>query len=165
MSPDGTLWKSAKPQDSESRGKWWEIYKEPELNDSKKQAEHFEPNHRTVLPELHGGARPGSVGALQLLPYGRPIPSYTTFRKSGQRADSRDNPGTEPARISTLLSRLPGSRMSGAECAIPCGSTQTRHRSAPPISRTSSSLSRRASQNFTLRFAGRIPSLPYINER
>jgi len=32
MSPDGTLWKAAKPQDAESRGKWWEVYEEPELN-------------------------------------------------------------------------------------------------------------------------------------
>ena len=31
-SPDGTLWKAAKPQDANSRGKWWEIYDEPELN-------------------------------------------------------------------------------------------------------------------------------------
>jgi len=33
MSPDGTLWKLAKPQDAESRGKWWEVYEEPELNE------------------------------------------------------------------------------------------------------------------------------------
>jgi len=31
-SPDGTLWKAAQPQDAASRGKWWEIYGEPELN-------------------------------------------------------------------------------------------------------------------------------------
>jgi len=29
---DGTTWKSAQPQDSVLRGKWWEIYQEPELN-------------------------------------------------------------------------------------------------------------------------------------
>jgi len=33
MSPDGTLWKVAKPQDAESRGRWWEVYEEPELNE------------------------------------------------------------------------------------------------------------------------------------
>ena len=33
MSPDGTLWKIAKPQDAESRGRWWEVYEEPELNE------------------------------------------------------------------------------------------------------------------------------------
>ena len=33
MSPDGTLWKTAKPQDAASRGRWWEIYEEPELNE------------------------------------------------------------------------------------------------------------------------------------
>lgn len=32
QSPDGTLWKIAKPQDEASRGKWWEVYGEPELN-------------------------------------------------------------------------------------------------------------------------------------
>ncbi len=30
--PDGTTWTTAKPQDAASRGKWWEIYQEPELN-------------------------------------------------------------------------------------------------------------------------------------
>lgn len=29
---DGTTWKSAQPQDSALRGKWWELYQEPELN-------------------------------------------------------------------------------------------------------------------------------------
>ena len=32
-SPDGTLWKPAAPQDTAPRGNWWEIYKQPELND------------------------------------------------------------------------------------------------------------------------------------
>ena len=30
---DGTTWKSARPQDDVLRGKWWEIYQEPELNE------------------------------------------------------------------------------------------------------------------------------------
>ena len=30
--PDGTTWAAAKPQDATLRGKWWEIYQEPELN-------------------------------------------------------------------------------------------------------------------------------------
>jgi NodT family efflux transporter outer membrane factor (OMF) lipoprotein len=30
--PDGTVWKPAQPQDAMLRGKWWEIYQEPELN-------------------------------------------------------------------------------------------------------------------------------------
>lgn len=30
--PDGSTWKSAQPQDAALRGKWWEIYQEPELN-------------------------------------------------------------------------------------------------------------------------------------
>ncbi len=29
---DGTMWKPAQPQDAALRGKWWEIYQEPELN-------------------------------------------------------------------------------------------------------------------------------------
>jgi NodT family efflux transporter outer membrane factor (OMF) lipoprotein len=30
--PDGSTWKPAQPQDDALRGKWWEIYQEPELN-------------------------------------------------------------------------------------------------------------------------------------
>ena len=29
---DGTVWKPAQPQDAMRRGKWWEIYQDPELN-------------------------------------------------------------------------------------------------------------------------------------
>jgi NodT family efflux transporter outer membrane factor (OMF) lipoprotein len=29
---DGSIWKPAQPQDAAFRGKWWEIYQEPELN-------------------------------------------------------------------------------------------------------------------------------------
>jgi NodT family efflux transporter outer membrane factor (OMF) lipoprotein len=32
LAPDGTTWKEAQPQDATLRGKWWEIYQEPELN-------------------------------------------------------------------------------------------------------------------------------------
>jgi NodT family efflux transporter outer membrane factor (OMF) lipoprotein len=30
--PDGSTWKTAQPQDDALRGKWWEMYDEPELN-------------------------------------------------------------------------------------------------------------------------------------
>src|SRR3984893_116810 len=32
QAPDCTVWKVAQPQDAMVRGKWWEIYQEPELN-------------------------------------------------------------------------------------------------------------------------------------
>jgi NodT family efflux transporter outer membrane factor (OMF) lipoprotein len=32
VAPDGTTWTAAKPQEAKLRGKWWEIYQEPELN-------------------------------------------------------------------------------------------------------------------------------------
>jgi NodT family efflux transporter outer membrane factor (OMF) lipoprotein len=32
QAPDGSTWKPAQPQDGALRGKWWEIYEEPELN-------------------------------------------------------------------------------------------------------------------------------------
>jgi NodT family efflux transporter outer membrane factor (OMF) lipoprotein len=32
QAPDGSTWKPAQPQDDALRGKWWEIYEEPELN-------------------------------------------------------------------------------------------------------------------------------------
>jgi AcrB/AcrD/AcrF family/Outer membrane efflux protein len=32
QAPDGSIWKPAQPQDAELRGRWWEIYQEPELN-------------------------------------------------------------------------------------------------------------------------------------
>jgi NodT family efflux transporter outer membrane factor (OMF) lipoprotein len=32
QAPDGTVWKPTQPRDATLRGKWWEIYQEPELN-------------------------------------------------------------------------------------------------------------------------------------
>jgi NodT family efflux transporter outer membrane factor (OMF) lipoprotein len=32
QAPDGSTWKTAQPQDDALRGKWWEIYEEPDLN-------------------------------------------------------------------------------------------------------------------------------------
>jgi NodT family efflux transporter outer membrane factor (OMF) lipoprotein len=32
QAPDGSTWETAQPQDDALRGKWWEIYQEPELN-------------------------------------------------------------------------------------------------------------------------------------
>ena len=32
QAPDGSTWKTAQPQDDALRGKWWEVYEEPELN-------------------------------------------------------------------------------------------------------------------------------------
>src|SRR5882672_6297656 len=32
QAPDGTVWKPAQPHDAMLRGKWWEIYQDPELN-------------------------------------------------------------------------------------------------------------------------------------
>jgi NodT family efflux transporter outer membrane factor (OMF) lipoprotein len=33
IAPDGTAWSPANPQDAATRGAWWEIYKEPELDE------------------------------------------------------------------------------------------------------------------------------------
>src|SRR3984893_16038082 len=32
QAPDGSTWKPAQPQDAALRGRWWEVYQEPELN-------------------------------------------------------------------------------------------------------------------------------------
>jgi NodT family efflux transporter outer membrane factor (OMF) lipoprotein len=32
QAPDGSTWKPAEPQDAALRGKWWEVFQEPELN-------------------------------------------------------------------------------------------------------------------------------------
>lgn len=40
QSADGTLWKAAKPMDEASRGFWWKVYEEPELNDLEDRLNH-----------------------------------------------------------------------------------------------------------------------------
>ena len=44
QSPDGTVWMAATPQDATLRGKWWELYREPELNDLEEKLNHSNQN-------------------------------------------------------------------------------------------------------------------------
>ncbi len=62
-------WQPAQPQDSLLKGKWWEIFNEPELNALEEQLNINNQNIAQYFPELHGGPRPGTRGPLQLLSY------------------------------------------------------------------------------------------------
>ena len=64
-------WKVAQPQDAMLRGKWWEIFNDPELNGLEEQAEHQQSEHQAIFRKFHGGARAGCAGAFATLPHDR----------------------------------------------------------------------------------------------
>ena len=49
------------------RGNWWEVFNEPELNDLENAAQHQQPEHQSLVPELHGGSRADCRGARTVL--------------------------------------------------------------------------------------------------
>ena len=56
--PPGT-WQPAQPQDAKIKGKWWEMFNEPELNALEDQLNIDNQNIAQYLRELHGGPGAG----------------------------------------------------------------------------------------------------------
>jgi hypothetical protein len=48
------------------KGKWWEMFNEPELNALEDQLNINNQNIAQYFPEFHGGARAGARGACRL---------------------------------------------------------------------------------------------------
>ena len=53
---DANGWKVASPQDAMIRGKWWEIFNEPELNTLEEQLNINNENIKVSFRKLHGGS-------------------------------------------------------------------------------------------------------------
>ena len=64
-------WTVAQPQDAALRGKWWEIYNEPELNALEEQLNIDNQNIQQAFRELHGGAGAGAGGAIAVFSHGQ----------------------------------------------------------------------------------------------
>ncbi len=94
MSPDGTLWKVAKPQDAASRGNWWEIYEEPELNDLENR---LNTSNQTVAQSYQNFMAARALVRVARANYYPTItasPSYTRTRSSANLSAQR-GPATD----------------------------------------------------------------------
>jgi NodT family efflux transporter outer membrane factor (OMF) lipoprotein len=97
-------WTPAQPQDAMLRGKWWEIYKDPELNDledklniNNQNIKQFFENYmeaRAIVAEVRS----------QLFPTVSVGPSFQRSRSSANLRNSLGNTGTSNGQQSTLWS-------------------------------------------------------------
>lgn len=86
MSPDGTLWKVAKPQDAESRGRWWEIYEEPELNELENRLNSSNQNIAQSYQNFMAARAMVRVARSNYYPTVTVNPSYSRTRNSANLA-------------------------------------------------------------------------------
>jgi outer membrane protein TolC len=86
-------WTVAQPQDATLRGKWWEIYNEPDLNALEEQLNVDNQNIREAFENLHGCAGAGAGSAGPVFSHGEQLARRTRVR----RVRRRSAPGPSPA--------------------------------------------------------------------
>ena len=90
-SADGTLWKVAKPMDEASRGRWWEIYEEPELNDLE---DRLNRSNQTIAQSYQNFVAAKALvrqARSNLYPILTAGPSYTRSRSSANLGGTRNS--------------------------------------------------------------------------
>lgn len=80
--PDGTTWAAAKPQDATLRGKWWEIYQEPELNALEDKLNDGNQNIAQAFQNLMAARAQVREARSSYAPTVTTTPSYTRSRTS-----------------------------------------------------------------------------------
>ena len=94
---DGTTWKSAHPQDADLRGKWWEIYQEPELNALEEKVVISNQNVAQAFANFTAARAQIGQARSSLYPTISVGPSYTRARSSqttGASPASTNNPNS-----------------------------------------------------------------------
>jgi NodT family efflux transporter outer membrane factor (OMF) lipoprotein len=97
QSSDGTLWKIAKPHDEESKGRWWEVYEETELNDLEAKLNKSNQNIAQSYESFIAARALVGQARSNYYPTVTAGPSYTRTRTSANLAG-------QPVRSSTLSS-------------------------------------------------------------
>jgi NodT family efflux transporter outer membrane factor (OMF) lipoprotein len=100
MSPDGTLWKLAKPQDADSRGRWWEVYEEPELNELEERLNSSNQTIAQAYQNFMAARALVRVARSNYYPTVTVNPSYSRTSSSGNLGPSGGPPGT-PRNLTT----------------------------------------------------------------
>ncbi len=83
QSQDTGDWKPAQPQDAMLRGKWWEIYNQPELNDLEEKLNIDNQNIKAAFQNFMEARTLIAQARAQLYPTLGTTPSYTRSRASG----------------------------------------------------------------------------------
>jgi NodT family efflux transporter outer membrane factor (OMF) lipoprotein len=94
QSADGTLWKPATPQDTASRGNWWEMYNEPELDELENQ---LNSSNQTIAQSYQNFMAARALVRQARSNYYPSIgtnPSYTRARNSVSLVGDQGNPNS-----------------------------------------------------------------------
>jgi NodT family efflux transporter outer membrane factor (OMF) lipoprotein len=92
--PDAGPWKPAEPQDAMLRGKWWEIYNDPELNSLEEQLNINNQNIKQAFENFMAARAMIAEARSQLFPTIGTTPSYQRSRSSQNVGNSANNNGT-----------------------------------------------------------------------
>jgi NodT family efflux transporter outer membrane factor (OMF) lipoprotein len=94
---DGSLWKTAQPQDATVRGNWWEIFEEPELNDLESQLDLSNQNIAQAYELFMASRAQVREARSAYFPTVTTTPGYTRLRtaqSTGQAKPSPANPNS-----------------------------------------------------------------------
>ncbi len=89
-----TAWKVAQPQDAMLRGKWWEIYQEPELNALEDQLDINNQNIKIYFANFLAARAIVGEARSQLYPTLGTTPSYSRTRSSSNLTNATGTPTT-----------------------------------------------------------------------
>jgi hypothetical protein len=120
-------WTVAQPQDATLRGKWWEIYNEPDLNALEDQLNIDNQNIREAFEKLHGSAGAGARGASAVFSHGERgawVYAGAELLGLGSGADRTSEGGKVADIFSCLGGSFVGARSVGKD---------SQHRSCEPI--------------------------------
>ena len=156
-------WKVAQPNEGMLRGKWWEIFKNPELNALEEQLNIDNQNIKQAYQNFMVARALIREARAQYFPPSPPVPPTTgpphrrTFPARVRREELRGRPRSQAGKAPSILCpwTSPGRRIFSARSAIRCASFSTGHNSAPPTWRTNGSSNRPASRRSFSRSAGR----------
>ena len=82
--PQGGAWQPANPSDGMLKGKWWEIYQDPQLNQLEERIDTNNVQLRQAHGDLPGRARPGARRARQSLSHALRRPFHQPRSRFGQ---------------------------------------------------------------------------------
>ena len=155
-------WKVAQPKDDALRGKWWEIFGDPQLNALEEKVNVSNQNIAAAAASFFAARALVKEARSQLFPTVTTNPAITVQRPSATviQLAKREVPHL-PRRVHLLNipSRLmpPGSRTCSAVSGTRSNRPPTERRPARRISRISASLSRPMLLWITFNFAARMP--------
>jgi len=101
---DSGEWKVAQPQDAMLRGKWWEIYNEPELNDLEEKLNIDNQNIKEFFQNFMEARTLIAQARSQLYPTLSAAPSYSRSRASGNLGNTASGniTGGQQSSVTTL---------------------------------------------------------------